>query len=262
MPLGSVADIGQIVLQAPHEEHPHKLQLTATIKTATAEYSNHWDFWMFPKGKLLGPSPATIALNTEWPELHHSYPWVKEDSRGASPQELLVTDKLDRVALEHLRNGGRVLLAMSPQPTAAAVPFFPGSGGAMGTLIPEASALGDFPNDGFADLQFENMLNGASPVPLDGWPAQLTPILGAIRTKSDFLSKNKGLSRAGYIFEVQAGGGELLVTSPGLWNHYDENHPAAIYLFDRLLRYAVGKTFSPKVQVPDELLQKLVDLQP
>ena len=237
------------------ENHP------SGAKTSAAEYSNHWDFWIFPTGNLLGASPAPIALNTKWPELHHLYPWMKESCDEASPQELLITDKLDHVASEHLRNGGRVLLAMRQQANAAAVPFFPASGGAMGTLIPESGALGDFPNDGFADLQFENLLNGASPVPLDGWPAQLRPILGAIRTTSDFLSKQKSLSRTGYIFEVQAGGGKLLVTSPGLWNHYDENHPAAIYLFDRLLRYAISNNFAPNVQISDELLQEFQNKQ-
>lgn len=127
----------------------------------------------------------------------------------------------------------------------------------MGTLIPESAALGDFPNDGFADLQFENLLNGASPLPIDGWPAKLTPLLAAIRTTSGFLSKQKGLSREAYIFEARVDGGKLLVTSPGLWNHYDQSHPAAVYLFDRLLRYGASDTFAPTGQLTDDLLQRL-----
>jgi hypothetical protein len=129
----------------------------------------------------------------------------------------------------------------------------------MGTLIPTSAALGDFPNDGFAGLQFYNLLDGASPFPLDTWPAELTPIMGAIRTTSGFLSKQKGLTRGAYLFEVRAGGGKLLVTSPGLWNHYDNQHPAAIYLFDRLLRYASSASFAPKITVSDALLKSLQD---
>lgn len=257
VPLGSVEKVGQIVLRAPQDEHPQKLELTTTIKSRSTSNTNHWEFWVFPAGKLLVPSPRQITVNTEWPELHRVYPWLKESSGRSSPDGLLITDKLDHIALAHLRSGGSVLLAMKQQPDAQGIAFFPASGGAMGTLIPDSAALGDFPNDGFADLQFEDLLNGASPLPVDGWPIQLTPILGVIRTTSGFLSKQKGLSHAAYIFEVQAHGGKLLVTSPGLWNHYDEDHPAAIYLFDRLLRYATSDRFAPVVQLSDELLQRV-----
>lgn len=255
--LGSVEDVGQIVLHPTQGEHPRKVKLTVTIKTGAASYTNDWNFWVFPKGGLLGSSARQIALDTEWPELHRVYPWLQESSVKPSSDALLVTDKLDHVALAHLRSGGRVLLAMKQQPGAGSIPFFPASGGAMGTLIPKSAALGGFPNNGFADLQFENLLNGSSPLPIDGWPADLTPILGAIRTTSGFLSKQKGLSRTAYIFEAQVDGGKLLVTAPGLWNHYDETHPAAIYLFDRLLRYATSDGFAPTVQLTDDLLEQL-----
>ena len=96
-----------------------------------------------------------------------------------------------------------------------------------------------------------------APIPLDSWPPDLKPILGAIRTTSGFLSKQKGLSRVGYIFEARVDGGKLLVTSPGLWNRYDDTHPAAIYLFDRLLRYATSDNFSPQVQTTDDLLRNM-----
>jgi hypothetical protein len=85
----------------------------------------------------------------------------------------------------------------------------------------------------------------------------LKPIVGAIRTTSEFLSQQKGLSRVGYVFQARVGGGELLVTSPGLWNHYDDLHPEAIYLFDRLLRYASSDNFAPGVEVSNALLQNL-----
>lgn len=257
VPLGSLEDVGQIVLRAPQDEHPHKVQLTVTIRSGSAAYTNHWNFWVFPAEKLLASAPAPVTLDAEWPQLHRVYPWLKESSGKPSPQGLLVTDKLDSVALAQLRSGGRVLLAMRQQPGSQGIPYFPASGGAMGTLIPDSAVLGDFPHEGFADLQFENLLNGASPLPIDGWPTQLTPILGVIRTTSGFLSKQKGLSREAYIFAVQVDGGKLLVTSPGLWNHYDEMHPAVIYLFDRLLRYATSESFLPTVHLSSDLLQQL-----
>ncbi|HEV2324343.1 MAG TPA: hypothetical protein VGS10_10390 [Terracidiphilus sp.] len=257
VPLGSVAKIGEILLLDPGDDHPRKLVLKTTLKSGSADYTNHWEFWVFPAGTLLSSSPGPITLNFEWPELQRVYPWLQRSSGMSAAGGLWITDKLDHAVMAHLHSGGRVLLAMHQQATGRGIPFFPSSGGAMGTLIPESAALGDFPNDGFADLQFENLLNGASPLPLDGWPAELTPFLGAIRTTSGFLSKQKGLSREAYIFEARVDRGKLLVTSPGLWNHYDQSHPAAVYLFDRMLRYAASDSFAPTVQLTDDLLQRL-----
>jgi hypothetical protein len=260
VPLGAVSDIGQIILHVPQDDLPRKLELVATINNGSASYTNRWDFWAFPRTTLLGASTATasqIASTADWGELHRVYPWLRESSDMKSPTLLLITDKLNEVALSHLRQGGRVMLTMKQRSDSRGISFLPSSGGAMGTLVSEPSALGNFPNDGFCDLQFYSLLDGTTPIPLDAWPTELTPIVGAIRTASGFLSKEKNLSRAGYIFEFRAGGGSLLVTSPGLWDHYDDAHPEAVYLFDRLLRYASSSSFAPNVAVSDDLLQRL-----
>jgi hypothetical protein len=260
VPLGAVSDIGQIVLRAPEDAQPRKLELVATINTGSASYTNRWDFWTFPRSTLLTASSATdsqIAPSADWEELHRVYPWLRESSDIATPRTLLITDELNELALAHLRHGGRVMLTMKQRSDARGISFLPSSGGAMGTLISEPAALGNFPNDGFCDLQFYNLVDGTSPFPLDAWPTELTPIVGDIRTASGFLSREKSLSRSGYIFEIRAGGGSLLVTSPGFWDHYDDAHPEAIYLFDRLLRYASSDSFTPKVAISDDLLKQL-----
>ena len=257
VPLGDVTDIGQIILHPPETDHPRKLELVATVIAGPNRYSNRWDFWAFPRKNLLAASPVPIDLQADWSELRHVYPWLRATSDKMTPKSLLITESLSEEAISHLHEGGRVLLIMKQQPSEHGIPFFPASGGAMGTLIPDSGALGDFPNQGFADLQFYNLLNGASPISLDAWPAELKPIVGAIRTTSEFLSQQKGLSRVGYVFEARVGGGELLVTSPGLWNHYDDLHPEAIYLFDRLLRYASSDSFAPGVEISNALLQSL-----
>ena len=257
VPLGDVADVGQIVLHAPDTDHPRKLELVITVTAGPVQYNNRWDFWEFPKKNLLSEAPGPIELQAEWPELHRVYPWLRTSSNNIDPKSLLITETLNEGTMAHLRQGGRVLLIMKQKPSDHGIPFFPDSGGAMGTLIPDPAALGDFPNQGFADLQFYNLLNGASPIPLDAWPAELKPIVGALRTTSGFLSQQKGLSRVGYIFQARVGAGELLVTSPGLWNHYDDLHPAAIYLFDRLLRYASASNLAPGHEVSNALLQSL-----
>ena len=124
------------------------------------------------------------------------------------------------------------------------VAFFPAAGGALGTMLRDHPALLGFPHEGFADLQFYNLMDGAVPLPLDRWTG-LQPIVGGIRTTAGFLSKSKDLSRVGYVFEAKVGAGRLLVTTLRFREHFDEAYPEAIYLFDRLLRYATSAAFAP-----------------
>ena len=114
-----------------------------------------------------------------------------------------------------------------------------------------------FPNEGFCELQFFNLLEGAWNFSLDRWPQQLRPILGAVRTQSSFLSERKDLSRIGYIFEARVGDGKLLVTTLRLEELLDEAYPEAVFLFDRLLSYASGPEFLPEVAISQEVLKRI-----
>lgn len=123
------------------------------------------------------------------------------------------------------------------------------------------AALGGFPHDGFCDLQFYTLMQGAAPFPLDGLP-NLTPIIDGIRTKAGFLSKAKELARVGYVFEAKVGAGRLLVTTLRIGANLDDSHPEAVLLLDRLLRYCDSAEFRPQVAIPaDRLTQAITHLE-
>ncbi len=134
--------------------------------------------------------------------------------------------------------------------------FFPASGGALGTLISDHPALKGFPSEGFCDLQFFNLLEGAYAYPLDEWPKEMVPIVGGIRTTTGFLSKTKNLSRVGYVFEAKVGKGKLLVSTLRIRDNFDEAYPEAISLFDHLLRYATSQGFEPQFEISPEQLRR------
>ena len=135
--------------------------------------------------------------------------------------------------------------------------FFPASGGAVGTLIPDTIALSGFPQEGFCDLQFYNLLEGAYSYSLDDYPKEMVPLVGGIRTKTGFLSKSKDLSRVGYVFVAKVGPGKLLVSTLRIRENFDEAYPEAISFFDCLLRYAVGPDFNPRIEINKEQLRRL-----
>jgi beta-galactosidase len=195
-----------------------------------------------------------------WAGIPRLYPFVQQGPPQAAGTGLLVASALDATALEHLRAGGRVWLMAERGLTQSRseVAFFPAAGGALGTMVRDHAALQGFPHDGFGDLQFFNLMDGAVPLPLDKWGTGFQPIIGGIRTTAGFLSKSKDLSRIGYVFEAKLGEGRLFVTSLRFREHLDEAYPEVIYLFDRLLRYVTGGDFAPTAAIGTDELRALM----
>jgi beta-galactosidase len=223
-------------------------------------FRNRWNFWSFPHHAMLKSPSINVVSDVRWSGLRRVYPFIHERGDEIDPNALLITPELDANALEFLKNGGRVWLmadAVGFHRSGDAT-FFPPSGGALGSVILDSAALRGFPQDGMFDLQFFNLLQGAWNFPLDAWPHELQPIAGAIRTTSSFLSKSKKLSRTGYIFEARVGKGKLLVSTLRIRENFDESYPEAMFLFDRLIRYATGNEFNPGVAVSGKQIQKLV----
>ncbi len=259
-PLGVVREIGEIVLGPLEMNRATRLELVLELKTPDGAYTNRWNFWVFPRKDRLKQSAAPVFSNVRSAEIGRAYPFVQPWSGEAAPSSLLITSRLDSAANAFLRAGGRVWLMAGREQfdRGGDATFLPASGGAQGTFLRNHPALAGFPHDGFFDLQFFNLLEGAWNFPLDRWPTTLRPIAGAVRTTSSFLSKHKALSKTGYIFEVKAGKGRLLVTTLRLREHLDDAYPEALYLFDRLLRYASGPDFQPATEANGDLLRHLV----
>lgn len=259
VPLGVVRGIGEIVLDPVEMGHASRLQLVLELKSGDATYTNRWNFWVFPRKDRLKQSAAPVFSNVRSAELSRLYPFVRQWTGEADPNSLLITSRLDAAASEFLQAGGRVWLMAGREQfeRSGDATFLPASGGAQGTFLSDHPALAGFPHDGFCDLQFFNLLEGAWNFPLDRWPTSLRPIVGSVRTTSSFLSKHKALSKTGYIFEVKSEKGRLLVTTLRLREHLDDAYPEAVYLFDRLLRYTSGLGFQPATEASADLIRQL-----
>jgi beta-galactosidase len=249
--------VAQVSLSAVPGNNAQKLELVVKVDGANA---NSWSFWSFPRRSLLDRVMMPVYSTVKWAGIPRLFPFVEQGPPQAAGTGLLVASALDDTALEHLRAGGRVWLMAERGLTQARseVAFFPAAGGALGTMVRDHPALQGFLHDGFADLQFFNLMDGAVPLPLDKWDTGLQPIIGGIRTTAGFLSKSKDLSRIGYVFEAKVGEGRLFVTSLRFREHLDEAYPEAIYLFDRLLRYVTGAGFAPTAAAGTDELRALM----
>ena len=260
-PTGRVGRVATITLPALPAPDARRLELVVELPGGPR---NSWTFWSFPRTGRLDRAAMPVHSAVKWAGIARLYPFVADAHDTIIGEGLLVTPTLDDVAMKHLEAGGRVWV-MSEQVRSQDRPeisFFPAAGGALGTLIADKHpALQGFPHEGFADLQFYNLIDRAAPIALDRWPTSLEPIVGGIRTKASFLAKTKDLSRIGYVFEAKMGAGRLLVTSLRFRDHFDEAYPEALTLFDRLLRYATGTEFAPQVAVSMDQLRPLLAAQ-
>ena len=258
--LGSVGKAGEILLGPVNGEQASKLELVLELKAGVASYTNRWNLWAFPRNQRLSRADTKVYSNVRSAQLQRFYPFVQPWLGEIDPSALLISSVFDLEAKRFLDAGGRVwLLAGREQfERNGDATFFPASGGAQGTVLRQHPALEGFPHDGFFDLQFFNLLDGAWNFPLDRWPKSLAPIAGSVRTTSSFLSKSKALSKTGYIVEAKAGKGKLLISTLRLRENLDEAYPEAVCLFDRLLRYASGSAFQPETELDEDLLQPLL----
>jgi hypothetical protein len=261
---GVNAPLGQVTRAATLEmggtlSGNQKLELVLELSHGQSAFVNRWSFWAFPKGRLLRTSEMPVASLVKWAGLSRLYPFIQHGTPARDPGSLLIATSLSGESLQFLQGGGRVLLLTdrSSFERSSESTFLPASGGALGTLISDHPALKGFPSEGFCDLQFFNLLEGAYAYPLDDWPKEMVPLVGGIRTTTGFLSKTKNLSRVGYLFEAKVGKGKLLVSTLRIRDNFDEAYPEAISLFDHLLRYATSQGFEPQFEMAPEQLRRL-----
>jgi hypothetical protein len=260
---GVNAPLGQVTRAATLEmggtlSGNQKLELVLELSHGLSAFVNRWSFWTFPKGRLLRTSEIPVTSLVKWAGLSRLYPFIQHGTPKQAQASLLITTSLSGESLQFLEGGGRVLLLAerSSFERSSESTFFPASGGALGTLMSDHPALKGFPSEGFCDLQFFNLLEGAYAYPLDEWPKEMVPLVGGIRTTTGFLSKTKNLSRVGYVFEAKVGKGRLLVSTLRIRDNFDEAYPEAISLFDHLLRYATSQGFEPQFEMAPAQLRR------
>ena len=259
-PLGKITSLGRATIDKLPGGEARKLEFEVALDSGGLKHTNRWNLWSFPRDAALRQPASQVVSTVRWANLRRVYPFLENDRAKLGASDLLIASALTPGDLRFLEAGGRVLLLADRAQfgRGGEATFFPASGGAAGTLVRDHPALRGFPHEGFCDLQFYNLLDGAHSFPLDRFPKELEPIVGAIRTTSSFLSKQKNLSRTGYLFEASVGRGKLLVSTLRIRDNFDEEYPEAMYLFDRLLRYCLSEEFRPTVSLGEEHLRTLV----
>jgi len=232
--LDNKQDLGSI--QVPLDQILYPLQLT--LEVTVNQYSNHWDFWVYPEAKA-------------------------EINEG----DIHVTDALDQAAREILNNGGKVLWTLAPNSLS---PAYGGNiavgfssifwntawtrGQAPHTLgilcNPEHPALASFPTEYHSNWQWWDAMHHGQAIILNGFENKIEPIVRII----DDWFENRSL---GLIFEVRVGDGKIIVSGADLISNL-ENRLEAKQLLYSLKNYMSSSQFQPNSEISIKELESLI----
>ena len=269
---GDVKRVPEVAVRMPVVTTPTRGTLALRLAQGARTCSNEWEIRVLPKvsptiaqghvavydpGGTLGRIRDAFALPVA--------------AQGAWAQ-VVIADRLDAAVLDHLQGGGRVLLLNSGQPEDEFLPSIPTcwmphwehtqlGREINATVIRPHPALGDFPDPGYCDLAFYNLIssvdaNRGRAIRLDELGVPIDPIIRVFSERGS----------AAYLFEAQVGQGRLLATSLDFAGKVGV-FPEASYLFGQLLRYCAGDAFQPRAALTMEALTAaawgpVVDLGP
>lgn len=235
LPIGHNIPLGKLELPLRNIEAPAQLNLEVALQGTNLK--NDWDFWVYPsrieEGLL---QPGT---------------------------DILTTDTLDQHALDHLQQGGKVLLLAAGKVSYGKdivqnfTPVFWNTSWfkmrpphTTGLLIDEKHPLfRNFPTEYHSNLQWWELVNRAQVMQLSDFPAEFQPTVQTIDTW--FLSR-----KAGMLFEANVLNGKVLMTSMDLSSKLNER-VVARQLRKSVIDYMKSDEFTPCHRVAPEQIKDL-----
>ncbi|MEA4917685.1 sugar-binding domain-containing protein [Proteiniphilum sp.] len=234
LPLDNCIPIGNIEVSFDQIKEP--AQLTVSVELADKSVKNQWYIWVYPEQKQ--------PVNNQ--------PYI--------------TSRFDNSVIDRLNKGENVLL-LSPKGKVS-----PKKGGeievgftsifwntawthnqaphTLGVLCnPKHPALALFPNQGYSDYQWWDIVSDCNAMVMDDFPADFRPVVSLI----DDWFKNR---RLGLLFEAKVGKGKLMVCSSSL-ERDPIQYPAAAQFRQSILEYMSSDKFNPQKELQPELIRGL-----
>lgn len=230
--IGNCIPVGNITFSLKQFTKPVQLKLTVNIEHTN--YSNGWDFWVYPD----------------------SLPVVANDN-------IYYTDTLDAKAEAVLNNGGKVFMYAAGKVIKGqeVVQYFtpvfwntswfkmrpPHTTGFV--CDNKKPAFDNFITTGHSELQWWELVNRAQVMHLEDFPKGFKPLVQPIDTW--FMNR-----RLAMLFEAKVGKGKLIVCSMDLKNNL-ATRPVARQLLYSLQQYMLSDKFNPADQIDLRVIKDL-----
>jgi hypothetical protein len=275
---GTLSTLGEIKTKLPDNAQAQKLNLEVTIHGFEA--ANDWDLWVFPKWRgrgdpkrdesRLGTLPALASASGEGvPPSNRGQDAPDTQGQDALPtpaDDILVTRELNKAALDHLDQGGKVLFLPSPQTIRNDEhhPLVMGFSSifwntvwtnwqpphTLGILCdPKHPALEQFPTEYHSNWQWWELVHQAAPF-IVTVHRRLHPVVQVI---DDWVTARK----LALVFEARVGKGKLLACGCDLVSDLDKR-PVARQMRHSLLAYMADARFDPQYAMTPPQLADLL----
>ncbi len=219
---GEITKLHDFRTVLPQISEPAALKLYATLESGDTYAENEWELYLFPEIK-------------------------------ADPGNLLVLENASEETLREALHTGNDILLLGKTPFTSLPTYFqmslPGrTNGNLATVISDHPALGSLPHDGFCGWQFRRLLEDGSAACFEDLTIPYDPII-------EVASSHKCAIRQSILFEFNTPGGRLLVCG----FHFHDNDPAARWLKNKLINYALSDLFAPIHTLNESQLNVLIN---
>lgn len=230
IPIGQNFPIGKINVALSFSKRPGKYKLQVTV----GEYSNDWNFWIYPETENTFEIQKTYICNS----LNDT---AKETLRQGGNVLILAAGKIE--------NGKDVIQYFTPV-------FWNTSWFRMrpphttGLLIQNNHPVfNTFPTDYYSDFQWWELVNKSQSMNLEHFPPDFRPIVQPIDTW--FINR-----RLASLFEANVIGGKLMICS--LEMNLEENKCiVSKQLYKSIIEYMHSNSFNPKKDIELDIIEEL-----
>jgi len=230
IPIGGGFKTYDVEATLPGVPMPSQLifEVLVTDKETGKTYKNGWNFWVFPAED----------------EMEYEKPYFTTNLRDALSKAEAGANVLFCVPKESLtpETGADIAVGFSSIFWNTAWT----RGQAPHTLgiycDPEHPALRHFPNKGYSDYQWWELVTGCAPLLMDNLPPSLKPIVYII---DDWFTNR----RLGLLYEAKVGKGKLMVCGADIYHDLD-SRPATRQFRRSIERYMSSDNFKPSEELP------------
>jgi Glycosyl hydrolases family 2, sugar binding domain/Glycosyl hydrolases family 2 len=257
VPNGAVTTLGELSLTWPSVSRTTRLNLSVQLAAPGYDLANDWDFWVFPRNAP--PKVSAAANETTYGLLSERYSAISKLTED-SQEKLHIVSALNEKEVEHLANGGDVLL-LGTAPFleyASWRSFRPGLGARehhnVGSVVSEHPIFTGLPHEGWGDWQFFPILEGATCLYFeDELNTPFDPLL-------EVISSAEHVRKHAAILEKRVGKGRLLISTAVHNRPYETSgyNPSCVALTDGILSYMTSDGFDPATSIDPEILARLM----
>ena len=212
---GKITELYRLKFRMPKSDRPEKLTVRAMLYGGETDSENLWEIYSFP----------SIKKNTK-------------PAKGVTLAEGMDADTL----AEKMKNGERVVIfGTEPFPSAGISYQLSVAGrtnGHLATVIKDHPLVDGLFAEGYCSRMFASMMDGASAAVVDIARLAHDPII-------DIATSYKNAKREALLFEYSVGGGKILVCTLNM----KDSDPSAVWLRERILRYANSDAFNPSDRI-------------